>query len=350
MDRIVSIYAPGEANVPVRGSGQAADRLAQVIALVREHAGATDADLRSALEARAPASLKALVNDFSDYRAFVVRMESPIDGRRLLPADPAEVLAYVQDCRAHGQKPATIRRRLASLRALHGLAGLADPTGSPQLRAMLKELAGQGVAAPLQVSSRKPAFTLEILLEACEETPPGLRDAALLAVACEAGLKVSQVLALAARQVVPGAEGQGLLRLAGAPERVLTGETFQRVDRWCRAAGIAEGALFRRVAVVRAKGREGRSPVPLAKLAWNARAGDGHLGERQARTARTDYVVGEHGLTAAAVRDIVRKVAGRAADLGLVALHGREREAAIAALRLQSLWCRGASDEAVRGD
>ena len=183
-----------------------------------------------------------------------------------------------------------------------------------------------------------PVFTLSIMLEACDGAPPGLRDAALLALACDARLKVSQALEVMVEQIYPLEGGGGVLRREDMPDSPLADDTMLRVREWCETAGITAGALFRRVAIVRAKAREGRAPTALAKLAWNARGGEGNLGERRARPGRIDYVIGENALTAAAVREIVRRVAARAADLGLVALQGREREAAIAVVTLQSLF------------
>ena len=309
--------------------------------------------MSAALAGRPANSLKALANDFSDYLAFEERARAETHGqsndRTVLPVLPAQMLAYLEDCCERSQKPATVRRRVASLRALHDLAKVADPTGTPTVRAFLR---GMTVREPTQMQEtglEAPVFTLPIMLEACDGTPPGLRDAALLSLACDARLRVSQVLAVRVEQIGPAEGGGSVLRRAGMPDSPLADETMRCVREWCQVAGITAGALFRRVAIVRAKAREGRAPTPLAKLAWNARGGDGNLGERRSRPGRIDYVIGENALTAAAVRDIVRRVAARAAELGLVALQGREREAAIAAVTLQSLIRQEAESEAVAG-
>jgi integrase len=337
LDDVVSVYAPGQANLPIRQGGRALDRRVQVVSLLCAYANCLEEDLNAALAGRPANSLKALANDFSDYLAFV---EEPglNNGRAVLPAVPAQIVAYLEDCRERNQKPATVRRRVASLRALHELAGVADPTRTPPVRAFLREMMQPDSVQMPDTGFEAPVFTLPIMLEACDGTPPGLRDAALLALACDVRLKVSQALAVRVEQIGRAEGGGGVLRREGMPDSPLAEETMQRVGEWCQAAEITAGALFRRVAIVRTKAREGRAPTVLAKLAWNARGGEGNLGERRARPGRIDYVIGENALTAAAIREIVRRVAARAADLGLVALEGRERQAAIAAVTLQSLF------------
>jgi len=56
-----------------------------------------------------------------------------------------------------------------------------------------------------------------------------------------------------------------------------------------------------------------------------------------ARQASVTFIIGEQSLTAAAVRNIIRKRALAAADLGLVCLMGKELEHAIDALSTHSL-------------
>ena len=288
---VVSIYAPGQARLPVRESGHALDRRAQVVRLLCAYANCREENLSGALADRPASSLKALANDFSDYLAFagtaIAERRGQNNGRTVLPASPAQIVAYLEDCCVRKQKPATVRRRVASLRALHDLAKVADPTRASAVRAFLHEMTeGDHVPTP-DGGFEAPVFTLSIMLEACDGAPPGLRDAALLALACDARLKVSQALEVMVEQIYPLEGGGGVLRREDMPDSPLADDTMLRVREWCETAGITAGALFRRVAIVRAKAREGRAPTALAKLAWNARGGEGNLGERRARPGRS---------------------------------------------------------------
>ncbi|UZW57626.1 hypothetical protein NUH86_18805 [Sphingobium sp. JS3065] len=85
---IVTVLAPGEAKLPRRHSGSAQDREAQLVALLQlltADGAVLDAlAFRKALEARAPASIKALAVDCDCYASFVAR-----EGGIGLPASEA---------------------------------------------------------------------------------------------------------------------------------------------------------------------------------------------------------------------------------------------------------------------
>src|SRR3546814_11194587 len=84
-----------------------------------------------------------------------------------------------------------------------GLAGEAAPTDAPMVRAALKAVrrrrgALQRQAAPLRLgkaldSHVTKGFTLAALLDACGGDLQGLRDAALLSLGYDAGLRVSEL-------------------------------------------------------------------------------------------------------------------------------------------------------------
>lgn len=79
------------------------------------------------------------------------------------------------------------------------------------------------------------------------------RNAAMLAVMSDAMLRVSELVALRVNDVIPAENETGLLRIRrsktdqeGAGALLFLGsDTLQRVRRYCAAAGIRDGALFR---------------------------------------------------------------------------------------------------------
>ncbi|TCM15361.1 hypothetical protein EDF56_11041 [Novosphingobium sp. PhB165] len=336
---VVTVFLPGEAVLPQRRSGEAIDRTEQLTRLVRSLVSAKpDFDepaLRRALEARAPAGVKALASDLDDYAAFDAR-----HGGIGLPAREERVAAYVNDCERRGLSLATVQRRLASLTAVHDLLGLPGPARKGSVRDAFRAMRRRAEPRGRDAGRAIEAFTLEALLAACPTTPAGLRDAAMLSLGHDAELRVSELIGVTVAHLVLHDDGFVDLEIvparndgAGEGRRVrLTPETVRRIDLWREVAGLDRGPLLRRVSVVRTKAREGREAVPLAKLGWNHRQGEGNLGERRTRPATSDYAIGETAMTQAAIRLIVKRAARRAAEQGFVALQGRDLDAAISVL------------------
>ena len=69
----------------------------------------------------------------------------------------------------------------------------------------------------------------------------------------------------------------------------------------------------------------------------NARVDRDRMEARYPHLATTTYAIGEEAMTPAAVRQIVKQAARRAADAGLVALFGQELDTAFATLSTHSL-------------
>ncbi|WP_363735773.1 MULTISPECIES: hypothetical protein [unclassified Sphingobium] len=201
----MTVFAPGEAKLPRRPAGSAQDREAQLVALLQLLTGegaALDAlAFRKGLEARAPASIKALAVDCDCYARFSAKQ-----GGIGLPASEARLVAYVDYCEARRLKPATVSRRLSSLAVAHQLLGVASPVGGAVVRDALRghrRRVGvrQRQAGPLRFGEgigreAVKGFTLSVLLEACGGDVVGLRDAALLSLGYDAGLRVSELAAV----------------------------------------------------------------------------------------------------------------------------------------------------------
>lgn len=184
-------------------------------------------------------------------------------------------------------------------------------------------------------------------LAACDTDPGGLRDAALLSLDYDTGLRAAELVRVAVEQIAASEveDGSGTLfiptsktdQFGEGTHAWISPETMRRIDAWLAAADVSTGPVFRRVAVRRCKGRPERPPARIALLAPNARMTEERLYGRKAVPARTTYAIGEYVLTPAAVRLIIKRTASRAADLGLVELYGSNLDAAIAALSTHSL-------------
>jgi integrase len=369
---VITILAPGETALPQRGGGRAIDRVAQLTSLLEALVGPAhgiDAlGYRKALEARSPNTLKALASDLACYAAFCAGR-----GGRALPASAAQVVAYCDHLETLGVKPATAARRLTSLAVIHGLLGVTSPTREPVVRDTMAGYRrrqgtrqrqagalrfGAGIEAALALQSEKgaaekgrrparAAFTLASLLAACDTDPPGLRDAALLSLGYDTGLRVGELVRVACEHIVRSDDGSGAGTLFIPSSKTdqmgegayawISPESMRRISAWLKAAGFQSGAVFRRVAVRRSKSRAAARPVAIGTLSPNAQLTEERLYGRKASPAKITYAIGTRPITPAAVRLILKRTALRAADLGLVDLYGQALDVAIAQLSTHSL-------------
>src|SRR3546814_20865074 len=91
------------------------DRAVQLVELLQELTGEgaslVELNFQKSIEARAPASIKALAVDLDCYARF-----SAERGGIGLPADEARLVAYIDYCEARRLKPATVSRDRKSTR------------------------------------------------------------------------------------------------------------------------------------------------------------------------------------------------------------------------------------------
>lgn len=370
----MTIEGAGRGELPRRRSGQALDRVRQLTELLAEIVHPDHAidrlAYRKALEARASNTVRALASDLACYAAFC-RTELGVS----LPASESRVVAYLEHLEALGRKPATVSRRLASLATIHGLLGVTSPTLAPVVRDAMRGLRrrmgvrqrqagalrfGPGIDAALALDgedgaaeegqgkrSHRNAFTLTALLAACDIDPSGLRDAALLSLGYDTGLRISELLRVEVVHLTPGETGDGAGVLFVPTSKTdqqgegahawISADTMRRVAAWLEVAEIRSGPIFRRVAVRRAKAWAANRPVRMESLAPNARITRERMYGRPAVPAKVTYTVGDVALTPVAVRTILKRTALRAADLGLVDLYGSALDDAIARLSTHSL-------------
>ena len=311
--------------------------------------------VETALEAMADATKAAIAADLDCFLAWCAE-----ERRAPFPADPEDLVRYLRHLEAQGKKPATLSRRMATLASAHRLVGIGEkdglPTDHPMVRNALRanrrrKGAVQRQAAPLRFGGaldehgEVKGFTITVLLDACGGDAQGLRDAALLSLGYDAGLRVSELTAAAVAHLEPQPDGSGLLAIPRSKTDQeghgswawLSPETMRRVQAWLTQSGIEDGPLFRRVGIDRRRARSAMPPQAYESIPGNTRHWQERLRGSPAVQAQVTYTIGERPLTRQGVCAIYRRVALSAADVGLVEMSGAKLFEAIAALSTHSL-------------
>ena len=186
--------------------------------------------------------------------------------RPALPAVGADVAAFLAAERRRGSAASTIDLRRAAIRYLHRAANCPVPTDDACVAETVSGIHRQ--AASLGESPRKKiaatAPVLRRLLALIPDDPNthaglvGLRDRAVLLVGFAGALRRSELAAITTAQLEATDRGLRLTlpRSKGAQAQAVTvplpyGDTelcpVRALERWLAAAGITDGAVFRRI-------------------------------------------------------------------------------------------------------
>lgn len=331
--------------------------------LLRTIAAALPADMppisqlgvETALEAMADATKAAIAADLDCFIAWCAE-----ERRAPFPAEPEDLVLYLRHLEAQGRKPATLSRRMATIASAHRLVGIGGDDGlatdHPMVRNALRanrrrKGAVQRQAAPLRyggaldVNGEVNGLSISALIEACSGDMQGLRDAALLSLGYDAGLRVSELTAAAVAHIDPQSDGSGLLAIPRSKTDQegqgswawLSPETMRRIQEWIVQSGIEDGPLFRRVGVDRRRARAPVPPQPYHAIPGNTRHWQERMRGSPGRQAQVTYTIGDKPLTRQGVCGIYRRIAMAAAHAGFVEISGAKLSEAIAALSTHSL-------------
>ena len=166
-------------------------------------------------------------------------------------SDPA-LAEYLSELFEAGKAPAVAALVVAAVKFRAKLTGTDAPVGPATARVLAGFRRAGRTRGRGQVEGVRweQADAAAALATNGEESLAGLRDAAILAVASDALLRVSELAALTVADIdmteqtitvqrsKTDQEGTGAVLFLGKP-------TIQRVQAWLTAAGIREGALFR---------------------------------------------------------------------------------------------------------
>ena len=201
-------------------------------------------------------------------------------GRSPLPARAATVVAYVE-AMASERAPATVRRYVSSVATVHKAVGERSPLEHVTVRRALKRMHRQRGCRQAQVQGLTWALRRR-LMEAAGDRVIDVRNRAILAVAYDAMLRRSELVALQVVDVTieRGGSASLLVRRAktdpegGGAMLYLHRDSVRLLSEWLSASGISSGPLFRSMRKDGTLGgRLHESQVPRIYKAMAERAG-----------------------------------------------------------------------------
>jgi integrase len=174
-----------------------------------------------------------------------------------IPASDMQLAAYLAAC-AGTLKVATLVRRLAAISVAHEAAGFPNPVRSPLVRATMRGIRREHGSAQRQA---KPLLRDDLFaaLDATGNDMKGLRDRALLLLGFATACRRSEIVALDRADIERARQGivitvrrsktdqNGEGRKIGIPFGRTRWCPLTALDQWLDAAGIEDGAIFRRV-------------------------------------------------------------------------------------------------------
>ena len=173
--------------------------------------------------------------------------------RKPWPARAATLVRFIDD-RARNRAPATVRRYVSSLCALHRAAGWKNPLDHLTVRNSLRRMyrrrgrrQSQAIGLTWQVRQK--------LIDSPGDRLIDIRNRALLAVAYDAMLRRSELVSLQVSDLLFDHNGSATLFLGNAktdPEGAgtilfLARDTADMVRAWLGGSGVSRGPLFRAV-------------------------------------------------------------------------------------------------------
>jgi integrase len=355
------IFAPPQNLIPSKrrrrsAPPSAAKQLTDLLAALTKQSLPIDAEfVQVACEAMSMNSLAARLSDLGCFSRFCAKAQ--VIG---LPASAATLMSYTNKLNDMGLSLASITRRLSSIAATHKLLALASATQPHQLRLRLQGLRrqrgtrqrqalalrlGQGIGQRPR-TNRPTGLTLTALLAACGTDLQGLRDAALLSLGYDGGLRVSELTAVTVADLQVDPDDRSGLLFIPKSKTDQTGQgsyawvspdSVRRIEAWQAAADISSGLLFRRVHLTRTKADPGQAEILLRDLAYHAKVDSQRMQARPARAAKVAYTIGTEPLTRQGVCHIYRRVARQAVVQGHAAIDNGQLDATIAALSTHSL-------------
>ncbi|MDB6084731.1 MAG: integrase family protein [Gammaproteobacteria bacterium] len=188
----------------------------------------------------------------SDWKAFMAFCE--LRNASPLPASPETVASFVDACRLAGKKPATTMRYLSTIALAHRVANLVNPCADEFVQLEIKGMYN----LMSQRQRQAKALGWDPIKRFIAKAGRGIRadrERALLSVAYDTMARSGELVALNVEDVTfyPDGTGRVLIRRSKTDQAgegttaYLSRATVGWLQTWIEAAGLSEGALFRRI-------------------------------------------------------------------------------------------------------
>ena len=196
--------------------------------------------------AYAPNTLRAYRADFSEFIGFCEKSDS-----ESLPADPILVASFVE-CLAETNKSSTIRRKVATISAIHRYSYLGDPTKHPEVKIAIRKVNRR---LGTRYSQARPINrdVLEKMLDQCGTDLRGTRNRMLLLLAYATLRRRSELTSLYIEDLTILEDGTGSIFLrqsktdqtrSGAT-LPLDAELVSAICKWLSRSKLCSGYLLR---------------------------------------------------------------------------------------------------------
>lgn len=199
--------------------------------------------------AYAPNTLRAYKSDMLEFIDYCVRV-----GAAALPSSPATVSNFLMQTVGQGIKTSTIRRKAASISAVHRLSSLDDPIKHAEVKIALRKISRQ-LGCRFEQAYPVTRTVLDLLIKTCTEDLRGLRNKALLLLAYDSMRRRSELVSLRLSDIdwLPNQTCSILLRKSKTDQQGsgkwihLTTETTLALNQWISESKIIDGHLLRAI-------------------------------------------------------------------------------------------------------
>jgi len=198
-------------------------------------------------DAYSPNTIRAYRSDFSEFIDFCTAL-----GAETLPADPIVIAQFVLQLANEGNRSSTIRRKVASISAIHRFSYLDDPTKHPEVKIAIRKI-NRKLRTRFQQSRPINKDLLTKMLAVCGNDLRGIRNRLLLLLAYTTLRRRSELVSLQIEDIefIEGETAVLLLRQSKTDQnrmgiRVLIDqETSAAMSTWLEETELESGFLLR---------------------------------------------------------------------------------------------------------
>lgn len=199
--------------------------------------------------AYAPNTLRAYKADMNEFIGYCQSV-----GACALPAAPSDIADFLMGTSKQGIKTSTIRRKVASISAIHRLSNLPDPTKHSEVKLALRKI-HRTLGNRFDQAYPITRNILDQLLTVCGDDLRGKRNRALLLFAYDSMRRRSEIVSLRLEDIETNADGDiSILLRKSKTDQIGTGhwihlgtEASLALKGWIAAAEINQGFLFRSI-------------------------------------------------------------------------------------------------------